>query len=142
MLEIKQHKLKGLITFTNHKSKHTIMNIPGKELTFKLPQQEQGVSILESWSSSWHILHSTTFPRNLISSTPIFIKLRSIFASFTAEDAASIDLFLLSSAASNVDSVSNRSTSNSKWSPIFKYHNSLPHFKEILDSLSLNEPLD
>ena len=30
-------------------------------LTFKLPQQEQGDSMIVSSSSSWHILHSTNF---------------------------------------------------------------------------------
>lgn len=38
----------------------------------------------------------------------------------TTEEVACRDLFLLSIAASNVDSVINRSTSNTKWSPILK----------------------
>lgn len=32
-----------------------------RQPTFKLPEQEQGDSIFESISSSWHILHSTSF---------------------------------------------------------------------------------
>jgi len=95
------------------------------ELTFKLPQQEHGVSILESSSSSWHILHSASFPEHL---TPIFNKAWSTSALVASEDAACIARFMLSIATSNVDSVSNRSTSKSKWSPIFAQLNTTIHF--------------
>ncbi|KAL5225894.1 hypothetical protein ABZP36_012533 [Zizania latifolia] len=33
----------------------------GKTITLRLPQQEQGASMLVSQSSSWQILHSTIF---------------------------------------------------------------------------------
>lgn len=94
--------------------------------TFKLPQQEQGVSILESSSSSWHILHSTSFLGDDIFSN-------SIFVSLAVEAADCINRFLLSIAASNVDSVSNRSTSNTKWSPILKV--SEPNTQQALQFL-------
>lgn len=90
-------------------------------LTFRLPQQEQGVSILQSSSSSWHILHSTIFLGEESSLESTFWEDITIFVSFAVDAVACIKRFLLSIAASNVDSVSNRSTNKTKWSPISKF---------------------
>ncbi|KAF1861159.1 hypothetical protein Lal_00000578 [Lupinus albus] len=88
-----------------------------KEQTFKLPQQEQGVSILKSSSSSWHILHSTNFPGDFAPCRPFFINETSTSVSFNAEDLACITLFLLSSAASNVDSKFPVPITKKNWTP-------------------------
>lgn len=90
------------------------------KLTFKLPQQAQGVSIFESTSSSWHILHSTISPGD---DKFNFGEELNTLVSSTTDAVAWKDRFLLSIAASNVDSVINRSTSNTKWSPMIRYKN-------------------
>lgn len=92
------------------------------KLTFKLPQQEQGVSIFEFSSSSWHIRHSTIFLGEEQSLESLSYEDKSISMSSAPTSVDCFDRFLLSNiAASKVDSVSNRSTSNTKWSPILKY---------------------
>ena len=106
------------------------------EHTLRLPQHEQGVSMFESSSSSWHILHSTIFFGDCTLSNPISVEDLSLFKPSMAEEVASVDGFRLSIAASNVDSVNNRSTSKTKWSPILK--NS--QYQEKMISQSLNWP--
>lgn len=106
------------------------------EHTLRLPQHEQGVSMLESSSSSWHILHSTIFFGDGILSNSISGEDLPLFKPSMAEEVASVDCFRLSIAASNVDSVNNRSTSKTKWSPILK--NS--QYQEKMISQSLNWP--
>lgn len=87
--------------------------------TFKLPQQEQGVSIFESISSSWHILHSTIFPA--VKTAAASWDEQFGVTSLVIHD-ANWFWFLLSIAASKVDSVSNRSTRKTKWSPILWWY--------------------
>lgn len=108
---------------TKHNVHHLISNqrlffsnVYNYAVTFKLPLQEQGVSMLQSKSSSWQILHCTIFKSPLRSFSSVFSS-RILHSSSTGALPCNIR-FLLWMASSIVASVINRSTRSTKWSPM------------------------
>lgn len=63
--KLSENELEGivikLISLIKHKLLDWRNNSKTMQLTFKLPEQEHGASMFESKSSSWQILHSTSF---------------------------------------------------------------------------------
>uniref|UniRef100_A0A0A9DNI8 Uncharacterized protein n=1 Tax=Arundo donax TaxID=35708 RepID=A0A0A9DNI8_ARUDO len=82
----------------------------------RLPQQAQGASMLVSQSSSWQILHSTTLLAEPPPPPPPSAPRQ--YSTATVSGCRSTICFSPPIAASSVDSVSSRSTSNARWSPI------------------------
>lgn len=112
-------------------------------VTFKLPLQEQGTSMLNSRSSSWQIRHSTIFRACISSSRFLFWGKKSGSHRCTTPP-ATIDPCIMGwlplwIAAARLDSVSRRSTSSTKWPPMSQSQQRAPGLERLPASLRILE---